>query len=132
MQCSSKAFYPICCLLSLNNESWQYFDAVITCKYKQYGLFYTFISQIWNYILGRYKRLGVNVGYPWSYFSIHITLYIILHLRLCKNFITNTCTNPDWKFDQEFLHCESNLLHLKKKKPLKPNTPHINIFCTDI
>ena len=40
------------------------------------GVFSTFISHIWDYILERNNRQCVNMGYTWSSFSVHIILLL--------------------------------------------------------
>ena len=63
--------------------------------------FSTFISHIWDYILERNNRPCVNMGYPWSSFSVHM---ILLTNKVYTNGEEET-VYPNFKFHDPWGRC---------------------------
>ena len=57
-------------------------------------LFSTFISHIWDYILGRNNRQCVNVGDPWSSVCVHMILLREIHTTFCLKTMQFTRISP--------------------------------------
>ena len=66
-----------------------------------------FTPQIWNYMLGRNYRLRVNVGDPWSSFSVYI-LYYTLYFQSNNCNATTACFS-DTKCHGHSRSCSTNL-----------------------
>ena len=81
MQFSSESISSMCLQTISVLYDAHHFIATITVNKNNMRLFSTFISQIWNFILGRNNRVLVNVADPWSSFSVHILSFCVAKCR---------------------------------------------------